>query len=174
MKSKSIRSLALTCSTLALLVAAGGAYAAQPVAQSVKKMAPATVKEISPQRINLPCDVSISYIQYFNCPCNINLDAYYVDQYMSVKLFNPSNLSPTVRLTVKYFDIQQNRLQTITKNITFSGRGSKNVAIHQNHPMLIKKSYGVQASVQLTSSNMHDPDMTNNQKTQYTCGPVVE
>lgn len=48
------------------------------------------------------------------------------------------------------------------------------MAIHQNHPMLIKKSYGVQASVQLTSSNMHDPDMTNNQKTQYTCGPVVE
>lgn len=174
MKTRFIRSIALTFSTLVLLVTASVAYAAQPVAQPAKRMEPKVVKQIKPQHLKFSADVSISYIQYFNCPCDINLDAYYVDQYMSVKLFNPSNFSPTVRLTVKYFDLQLNRVKTIVKTVTFSGRGSKNVVIHRNHPLLIKKSYGVRAEVRVTNSNMIDPNMTNNKMTQYICGPVVE
>jgi hypothetical protein len=64
-------------------------------------------------------------------------------------------------------------LKTIRRNVTFTGRGSQNVVI-SNQPLLIKKSYGVQAEVVLKSKNMHDPDMSNNQKTQLICGPVVE
>ena len=91
-----------------------------------------------------------------------------------MKVFNKADHSATAILKVKYFDILQNRLVTITRNVTFSGRGSKNVAIHHNRPMLIKKSHGVHAEVALTSSNLQDPDLSNNQMTQYTCGPVVE
>jgi hypothetical protein len=170
MRIRTIGSLALSISTLAVLVTSGMAYAQQPV----KKLTPSAARVVKPASLNLPCDVSISYIQYFNCPCNINLDAYYVDKYLSVKLFNESTLKPTVELKVKYFDMMQNRLLTITRNVTFNGRGSKNVVIHNNRPMLIKKSYGVQAEVALKSTNMHDPDMSNNQRTQLICGPVVE
>jgi hypothetical protein len=169
MKVNRMLHLVVALAAAALFTMQGSTQAAQPV----KRMAPAATQVAQPVPLNLPCDVSISYIQYFNCPCNLELDAYYVDQYLSVKLFNASTLKPTVELKVTYFDITQNRLKTITRNVTFNGRGSQNVVI-SNHPLLIKRSYGVQAEVTLKSKNMHDPDLSNNRKTQMTCGPVVE
>jgi len=49
-----------------------------------------------------------------------------------------------------------------------------NTTLAKRLALLIKKSYGVKAAVALKSSNMVDPDMGNNQKTQLICGPVVE
>ena len=167
MNTTTIKRLVLWLAAAAAFTTMASVHAAQPV----KKM-PAAATQVT-QPLNLPCDVSISYIQYFNCPCNLDLDAYYVDQSLSVKLINASTLKPTVELNVTYYDILQNRLKTITRNVMFNGRGSQNVVI-SNQPLLIKRSNGVHAEVRLKSKNMHDPDLTNNQKTQLLCGPMVE
>jgi hypothetical protein len=165
---KHLRFITIVFSVFMITVASGAVHAGQEVKKITSEMT-----TIKPLELNLPCDVSVSYIEYFNCPCDIKMDVYYADRTLSVKLFNDSTLKPTVALTVKYYDIFAHKLRTITKDVTFTGRGGKHV-IMNNRPMLIKKSYGVTAEVVLKSKNMRDPNMANNKKTQKICGAVPE
>ncbi len=157
--------------TLAVLVLAS--YSTVVAGPPVKKGLVGVVTEMKPQELKRPCDVSVSYVEYFDCPCDLDMDVYYVDDYVSVKVFNDSTLNPGVKLTVKYFDIPSNRIKTITKNVTFTNRGGRKVIV-LNRPLLIKKSYGVRAEVALTSPGLVDPNLSNNKKTQLLCGQVPE
>jgi len=139
----------------------------------IKKVEKSAVKEIQDTPMKLPCDVSIMYIEYFDCPCDLDMDVFYVDERIAVKLWNESTLSPNVKLTVKYYDIRKKRVSTIIKNVSFSGRGAKKIPVVDS-PILIKKSYGVKATVEVTSTNMVDSDLSNNEKEQLLCGQVPE
>lgn len=139
----------------------------------IKKIEKSAVREIQAMPMKLPCDVSIMYIEYFDCPCDLDMDVFYVDERIAVKLWNESTLSPNLKLTVKYFDIRSNRVKTITKNVSFTGRGDKKITV-LNNPILIKKSYGVRAKVEVISTNMEDSDLSNNEKEQFLCGQVPE
>ena len=161
---------------VALLIASfvSISFSSSALAQAkIKKVETQAVTEIKAQPMKLSCDVSIMYIEYFDCPCDPDMDVFYVDERIAVKLFNESTLSPSVKLTVKYFDVRSNRERTITRNVTFAGRSSKKVTVI-NTPLLIKKSYGVKAEVEVTSSNIVDTDLSNNKAEQFLCGQVPE
>ena len=160
-----------TLATFTFLVFA--AYSTVVAGPPVQKAPVGATIEMKPQTMRQPCDVSVSYIEYFNCPCDLDMDVYYVDSYLSVKVFNDSTLNPTVKLTVKYFDIPSNRVKTVIKNVNFTNRGGKKIIV-LDRPLLIKKSYGVRAEVALTGPGLVDPDLSNNKKTQLLCGPVPE
>lgn len=168
-KSKLRLTLALLVSIFVLFTVNSASLAESPI----KKVDKRAITEVKAKPMKLACDVSIMYIEFFNCPCELDMDVFYVSDRIAVKLFNESTLSPNVKLTVKYFDIPSNRIKTITKNVTFAGRSSKKVTVI-NRPLLIKKSYGVKAEVEVTSANMVDPDLSNNESEQLLCGQVPE
>ena len=170
MKTKKFNLIATLFVSALILISTSSSVIAQA---KIKKIENKAVTEIKAKPMKLPCDVSISYIEYFDCPCDLDMDVFYVDERIAVKLFNESTLSPSVKLTVKYFDVRSNRERTITRNINFAGRGSKKVTV-MNSPILIKKSYGVKAEVEVTSSNIVDTDLSNNKAEQFLCGQVPE
>ena len=170
MKTNKVKLVAALLVSAFVLVTSSASVLAGPPVKSIEKK---VLTEMRARPMKLACDVSILYIEYFNCPCDLDMDVFYVDNRIAVKLFNESTLKPNVKLTVRYFDIQANRVKTIIKNVSFAGRGSKKVTV-LDRPVLIKKSYGVKATIDVTSPNMEDSDLSNNQKEQFICGPVVE
>ena len=170
MKTRTFKIIAVLFISAFVCISSSSSALAQAKLKKVEKKAAAEMKAPT---MKLPCDVSISYIEYFDCPCDLDMDVFYVDERIAVKLFNDSALSPGVKLTVKYFDVRSNRERTITRNITFVGRSPKKVTV-MNSPILIKKSYGVKAEVEVTSSNMVDTDLSNNKAEQFLCGQVPE
>ena len=171
MRDGEMRWMAVLLTALLIIVFTGpSVFAGPPVKQAPAAKA---VTDVRARDLKLSADVSVSYIEYFNCPCEINMDVYYVKDYLSVKIFNDSTLKPAVKVTAEYFDIPSNRVKKVTKNHTFTGRGGKKV-IMLNQPMLIKKSYGVKAKVEITGTKISDPNPANNNKTQLLCGQVPE
>ncbi len=159
----------LLMAALVVVFATPTVFAGPPIKKAPSK----AITDMRARDLKLTSDISVSYIEYFNCPCDIAMDVYYVDSYLSVKIFNESTLKPTVKITVKYFDIPSNRVKTISKNHTFTGRGGKKVIMNHG-PLLIKKSYGVRAEITMVGSTITDPKPANNKLTQLLCGQVPE
>ncbi len=170
MKTSKIKLIAALLVSAFVLVTSSSSVLAGPPIKRIEKRA---VTEMQARPLKLACDVSIMYIEYFDCPCDLDMDVFYVDERIAVKLFNESTLSPNVKLKVKYFDIPTNRVKTITRNVSFTGRGSKKITV-MNRPLLIKKSYGVKAEVEVISTNMVDSNLSNNTAEQFLCGQVPE
>ena len=175
MKKSRMRWMTVLLTAALIVVFTGPAvFAGPPVKQAPAATAVTDIKAKGVVKdLKLSADVSISYIEYFNCPCEIDMDVYYVKDYLSIKIFNDSTLKPTVKVTAEYFDIPSNRIKKVTKNHTFTGRGSKKVImLHQ--PMLIKKSFGVKGKVEIVGTQISDPKPANNTMTQLLCGQVPE
>lgn len=172
MKTSKIKLIVALLVSAFVFVTASSFVMAGPTEPQVKKIEKKIIPEMQAQPMKLACDVSIMYIEYFDCPCDLDMDVFYVDKRIAVKLWN-EKLNPNVKLTVKYFDIPTNRVKTITKNVSFTGRSGKKITI-LNRPVLIKKSYGVKAEVEVTNSNMTDTNLSNNHAEQLLCGQVPE
>ena len=170
MKTKKFKLIAALFISAFVCISSSSSVLAQA---KIKKIENKAVTEVRAQPMKLPCDVSISYIEYFDCPCDLDMDVFYVDERIAVKLFNESTLSPSVKLTVKYFDVRSNRERTIVRNVTFAGRSSKKVTV-MNNPLLIKKSYGVKPELEGPIANMADPDLSNTKPKQFFSGQGPE
>lgn len=143
------------------------AFAAGPTTTTVQ----ATVKPLK-----IAVDLLIQYIEYFNCPCTLNqaLNTEYVTDRISVKVGNPSTVNSVgARITVLYYDVSLKSNVTVTKTITLNANQWTKVLMVEK-PLLIRKSTGVTAVIEHTSTSFTDPNPANNRLVQKTCGQVPE
>ena len=85
--------------------------------------------------------------------------------------------STAARVTVTYFDISAGSMVTKTKDIANLNPYPTNPWAVQrlvvvNHPVLVKKSVGIEVTIESTSG-VGDPNHSNNKKIAYDCSIMV-
>jgi len=156
----------LSGSLLALMLLCTTAFAAGPTTPVGQVQAP-------PRK--LPVDLLVQYVEFFNCPCSLNqaLDTEYVTDMIAVKVANTSGINGVrATLSVNYYDMTKKATVNIARNITLNANQWTKVIMEQK-PLLIKKSFGVHASIHILG-NFTDPNPANDRVVQKTCGQMVE
>ncbi|MCP5052138.1 MAG: hypothetical protein GY940_33535 [bacterium] len=151
----------------------------------------AQVKQVSPQKLKIPAgklqlkfrtDLRVDVIHSSRCKCDLSdVNAFYMANIMvDVSNHKTGGVGAATAsvLTVKYFDMNQGRMVTVTKNLAVLNPYPKNPWTFQrvvvvNRPVLVKKSVGITAVIKPKSTRVSDPVPANNRKIVRKCSPMV-
>lgn len=130
----------------------------------------------------LRTDLRVDVIHSSRCKCDLDdVNAFYMANIMvdvsNHKAGNAGVATESV-LTVTYYDMNQGKMVTITKNLAKMNPYPTNPWTMQryvvvNTPVLVKKSIGIKATIKPKASNISDPVPANNTKIIKKCQVMV-
>jgi hypothetical protein len=169
MKGSFTLNLAIIAIIFSLIVCPAALFADDP-----PTVTPATTVVRTALQLKLSADLSVGIIETHPCLCaddlkNLNVLA---PKNMRVRVFNDSSLTVNAKVTVKYYSLNRENgaWKTWTRNITLNPRQTQVVTIWGNtYYDLIRRSTRITAKVEITSTNITDPDLTNNERKINEC-----
>jgi len=152
----------------------------------------AQVQRVSPQtKIKLPAgklqlklrtDLRVDIIHASRCKCDFSdVNAFYMSNIMvdvSNHKVGGAGVATESVLTVKYFDLLQGRMVSVSKNLPKMNPYPANPWVMQqvvmvNHPVLAKADVGITAEIAPKSNTVGDADPSNNKKVIHKCQVMV-
>jgi hypothetical protein len=132
--------------------------------------------------LRLKTDLRVDVIHSSRCKCDLrDVGAFYMANIMvDVSNHKVAGVGASTEsiLTVTYFDMNQGRMVTVTKNLPKMHPYPTNPWTLQryvvvNHPVLVKAGTGIKAVIKSKATNISDPIPGNNIKMLHKCQVMV-
>ena len=171
-------------SLLTVFVLISFALALNPVTGNAQDLQKLKVTKFTPQQLTIlkTADLRVLAIHSYSCICDlVGVDAFYMGNIMVDLANHPYKKRgwPTsVIVTLKYFDLMKGKIVKVVKTTRVLNPFPKNIHTLQrfvmvDHPVLVKKSFGISICVKPANSSITDPVAANNCKVTKKCSVAV-